>query len=296
MGRETVMPYGVPGTERKPSWLKIRVKNGSALAETEKLLRDLSLHTVCEEATCPNRMECFSSKTATFMILGEVCTRNCTFCDVASGTVFTPDPEEPEHVAEAVRKLGLKHAVITSVTRDDLPDGGASRFADVIEAVRKTSPGTTIEVLIPDFLGNAGALRKVIDAAPEIINHNVETVPSLYPEVRPQADYRRSLQLLKRVKEAKPSMITKSGIMLGLGEKEAEVLDVMKDLRAAGCDFITIGQYLAPSRDHHPVVEYVYPETFRRLEEAAYRLGFEAAASAPFVRSSYHAGEMLEAR
>jgi lipoyl synthase len=290
------MPYGVPGTERKPSWLKIRVKNGSALAETEKLLRDLSLHTVCEEATCPNRMECFSSKTATFMILGEVCTRNCTFCDVASGTVFTPDPEEPEHVAEAVRKLGLKHAVITSVTRDDLPDGGASRFADVIEAVRKTSPGTTIEVLIPDFLGNAGALRKVIDAAPEIINHNVETVPSLYPEVRPQADYRRSLQLLKRVKEAKPSMITKSGIMLGLGEKEAEVLDVMKDLRAAGCDFITIGQYLAPSRDHHPVVEYVYPETFRRLEEAAYRLGFEAAASAPFVRSSYHAGEMLEAR
>lgn len=290
------MPYGVSGTERKPSWLTIRVKNGSALAETEKLLRDLSLHTVCEEATCPNRMECFSSKTATFMILGEVCTRNCTFCDVASGTVFPPDPEEPEHVAEAVRKLGLKHAVITSVTRDDLPDGGASFFVDVIRAVRRRSPETTIEVLIPDFLGNADALRQVVDAGPEIINHNVETVPSLYPEVRPQADYRRSLQLLERVKEEKPSMITKSGIMLGLGEKEAEVLDVMKDLRAAGCDFITIGQYLAPSREHHPVVEYVYPETFRRLEEAAYRLGFEAAASAPFVRSSYHAGEMLKAR
>lgn len=289
------MPYGVPGTERKPSWLTIRVKNGSALAETEKLLRDLSLHTVCEEATCPNRMECFSSGTATFMILGEVCTRNCTFCDVTSGTVSPPDPEEPEHVAEAVRKLGLKHAVITSVTRDDLPDGGASTFADVIEAVRKTSPGTTIEVLIPDFVGNAGALRMVIDAAPEIINHNVETVPSLYPEVRPRADYRRSLRLLQRVKEAKPAMVTKSGIMLGLGEKEAEVLDVLKDLRSSGCDFITIGQYLAPSKDHHPVVEYVYPETFRRLEEAAYRLGFAAAASAPFVRSSYHAGEMLKA-
>lgn len=289
------MPYGAAAGERKPSWLTIRVKSSSALAETEKLLRDLSLHTVCEEATCPNRMECFSNRTATFMILGGVCTRNCTFCDVTSGQVLPPDPEEPGHVAEAVGKLGLKHAVITSVTRDDLPDGGAAHFVEVIQAVRRASPGTTIEVLIPDFLGDAGALGKVIAAGPEIINHNVETVPSLYPEVRPRADYSRSLQLLKRVKDAKPAMVSKSGIMLGLGETEAEVIDVLKDLRSGGCDFITIGQYLAPSKEHHPLVQYVYPETFRRLKEAAYRLGFTAAASAPFVRSSYRAGEMLEA-
>ena len=264
--------------------------------ETEQLLRDLQLHTVCEEATCPNRMECFSKRTATFMILGENCTRNCTFCDVHSGTVLPPDPEEPAHVAEAVRKLGLKHAVITSVTRDDLPDGGAFHFVKVIEAVRKISSGTTIEVLIPDFLGDADALQKVIDAGPEIINHNVETVPSLYPEVRPQADYKRSLELLGRVKQADPSMITKSGIMLGLGETEVEVVRVLQDLRDVGCDFLTIGQYLSPSKEHHPVIEYVYPETFSRLEKEAYGLGFFAVASAPFVRSSYHAGEMYAAR
>lgn len=297
MGRETdttgIKKYGIPGNERKPSWLTIRVKDNRNLAETEKLLRDLSLHTVCEEATCPNRMECFGSRTATFMVLGEVCTRNCTFCDVRSGPVSPPDPAEPKHVAEAVTALQLKHAVITSVTRDDLPDGGSDHFVRVIREIRAASPNTTIEVLIPDFQGDPEALRRVIEARPQIINHNLETVPSLYGEVRPQADYGRSLELLRGTKQIRPDMITKSGIMLGLGEKQHEVEAVLRDLRGAGCDFITIGQYLAPSKDHHPVVEYVYPEVFEALKDKAYELGFSAAASAPFVRSSYHAGEMF---
>ena len=286
--------YGVPGGGRKPPWIRIRVSSSPELDRTEELIRDLSLHTVCDEATCPNRSECFGKGTATFMVLGDVCTRNCTFCDVAGGEVQPPDPYEPKRVAEAASRLGLNHAVITSVTRDDLPDGGAGHFARVIRELKDKSPETDVEVLIPDFLGKEKALRTVLEAGPDVLNHNLETVPRLYPEVRPEADYRRSLELLRRGKETVPEILTKSGIMLGLGEREEEVTAVLEDLRAAGCDIVTIGQYLAPSKGHHPVVEYVYPEVFERLRARALEMGFKAAASAPFVRSSYHAAELVK--
>jgi lipoyl synthase len=278
---------------RKPDWLKIPVRGGRDLNEVKAVLKRLHLNTVCVEANCPNRMECFASRTATFMILGSVCTRNCRFCNVTPGEPEALDPGEPLRLAEAASELGLKHVVVTSVTRDDLPDGGAAHFAAVIRALRAKLPAATVEVLIPDFRGNAEALGTVIAAAPEIINHNVETVSRLYPAVRPQADYRRSLDLLRRVHAAGSGVAAKTGLMLGLGERRAEVLELFDDLRQAGCDFLTIGQYLAPSKAHYPVAEYVTPETFEEYRIEAESRGFRFVASAPFVRSSYKAAEAL---
>ncbi len=282
--------------KRKPEWLRIDLNKGRSLDYVKEILERFSLNTVCEEANCPNRMECFSKKTATFMILGSQCSRNCRFCNVTHGKPQPVDPEEPQHVAEAAVELGLKHVVVTSVTRDDLPDGGANHFSKVIKAIKALKNDMVVEVLIPDFRGSYEALKTVVKAKPEILNHNIETVPGLYPEVRPAALYERSLELLRRVKEIDSSVLTKSGIMVGLGEKEEEVIGVFKDLRAAGCDFLTIGQYLAPSSKHYPVVEYVTPEAFKKYKEAALNLGFSFVASAPLVRSSYNAAEMLEPR
>ncbi len=278
----------------KPDWIVKRVPFGPERRKIEETLKSLSLHTVCEQAGCPNLGECFCQKTATFMILGNQCTRNCTFCQVGKGSPLPVDTLEPEHVAQAVVKLELKHVVVTSVTRDDLPDGGAEHFARVIQAVHAASPQTTVEVLIPDFQGGMAALQTVIDKKPTVINHNIETIRRLYPEVRPMADYDRSLKLLQRVKAIAPDIRTKSGIMVGLGETYQEVLAVLRDLRTAGCEFLTIGQYLAPSKQHHPVVEYIRPELFESYKKDAKSLGFTYVASGPFVRSSYHAGEALQ--
>lgn len=275
--------------KRKPEWLKVQSNIGKVNTQVMNLVRELNLHTVCTEAGCPNCGECFGRRTATFMILGNVCSRNCRFCNVAKGTPLPVDENEPEHVARAVRELGLRHAVITSVTRDDLPDGGARHFAAVISAI-KNGHGQrppVVEVLIPDFQGDAAALQTVIGAGPDIINHNVETVPRLYPSVRPMAIYERSLALLKRVKQAGAGIATKSGIMAGLGEGFDEVLEVFRDLRKNGCDLLTIGQYLAPSKLHHPVVEYVHPDVFVQYRERAEAQGFQYVASGPLVRSSY---------
>ncbi len=280
--------------QRKPDWLKIKVQSGAEKTTVEKILEQLSLHTVCEEANCPNLMECFNRRTATFMILGKYCTRNCTFCNVTKATPSPVDLEEPLHVAEAVRELKLKHVVITSVTRDDLPDGGAAHFAEAIREVKKINLETVVEVLIPDFQGDFQSLRKVIEAQPEVINHNVETVPRLYPEVRPMAIYQRSLDLLKKTKEINQSILTKSGIMVGLGEKETEVIEVCKDLREVGCELLTIGQYLAPSREHHPVIEYVHPDIFEKYRVIGTEMGFKHIASGPLVRSSYQADKALK--
>lgn len=279
---------------RKPDWLKIKITSNSELHSVAEMMRELNLHTVCEEANCPNLMECFSKKTATFMILGRECTRNCTFCTVSKNVPTTVDMQEPIHVAEAVKQLGLKYVVITSVTRDDLPDGGADHFAKVIEAVRKTSVNTAIEVLIPDFQGDRDALYQVIKAKPKVINHNIETIKRLYPEVRPMANYDRTLELLNRVKEMDPSIYSKSGFMVGLGETQEEVIKLLSDLREFGCDIVTIGQYLAPSNKHHPVIEYVPPEIFEIYKQKAEEMGFQYVASSPLVRSSYHAGEAFE--
>lgn len=280
--------------QRKPEWLRVRVSGGSKREEVEEILKRLSLHTVCEQASCPNIMECFGRRTATFMILGRVCTRNCTFCDVHKGNPDRVDVNEPLHVAQAVQELKLRHVVVTSVTRDDLADGGAGHYAAVIGKIRELNPEVVIEVLIPDFEGSYDALAAVIDAGPDILNHNVETVPRLYPEVRPMAVYNRSLELLRNVKKLKKDTYTKSGIMLGLGENEQEVLEVFRDLREAGCDFLTVGQYLAPSKDHHPVVEYVHPDIFEDYKEKALAIGFRYVASAPLVRSSYQADKAME--
>ena len=277
----------------KPDWIVKRLPYGPNRKKVEETLRGLSLHTVCEQAGCPNIGECFCNKTATFMVLGNQCTRNCTFCQVSKGEPQTVDPSEPAKVAEAVARLGLKHVVVTSVTRDDLPDGGADHFAQVIRAVQVRCPGTTIEVLIPDFQGDIDALQTVIAANPTVINHNVETVERLYPRIRPMANYARSLELIKRVKSTAPKIKTKSGLMVGFGETFDEVLNVMQDLRAVGCDFLTIGQYLAPSSQHHPVIEYVHPDTFEKYKKEAQTMGFRYVASGPFVRSSYHAAEAL---
>jgi len=280
--------------QRKPDWLRIKTLGGKNRTQVEKLLSRLSLHTVCEEANCPNIMECFSSKTATFMILGSMCTRNCTFCNVTKGKTQQVDEDEPLHVAKAVEELGLMHVVVTSVTRDDLPDGGAGHFAKVIHKIRELNPEVAVEVLIPDFKGSREALQTVIDAKPEIINHNIETIPRLYPEVRPMAVYERSLELIKNVKASSPEILTKSGIMLGLGESFDEVIETFKDLRKADCDLLTVGQYIAPSPKHHPVVEYIHPDIFEKYREKALELGFKYVASGPLVRSSYHAAKALE--
>lgn len=282
----------VDNKKRKPSWLKVKINQGSNLTFVEDLLQRRSLHSVCNEAKCPNRGECYSKKIATFIVLGKVCTRNCTFCTVTKGETELPDPKEPENIALAVKELELRHVVVTSVTRDDLDDGGAYHFAEIITKIRKSSPSVIIEVLIPDFKGSEKDLRTIIEANPDIINHNMETIESLYNEVRPQADYASSLELLRRVKEIKPSIITKSGIMLGLGETEDDIYNLLKDLKGVGCQILTIGQYLAPSDAHHEVVEYVPPEMFNNYRVFAEKLGFLAVASAPMVRSSYNAEEM----
>ena len=279
---------------RKPRWLRVRSPSSPRAREIKGLLREHELHTVCEEASCPNLGECFGSGTATFMILGEVCTRRCAFCDVATGRPAPPDPLEPAHLAQAVRAMGLDFAVITSVDRDDLPDGGADQFAAVIRELREQCPGTGVEVLTPDFRGcEEEALARLAQQPPDVFNHNVETVPELYHSVRPSADYARSLGLLRRFRDVVPDVPTKSGLMLGLGETLDQVRGVMRDLRAHGVDILTLGQYLAPSPHHHPVRAYIPPETFAELEAEARGLGFLAVNAGPLVRSSYHAGDYL---
>ena len=273
----------------KPAWLRKRLPVGKGFQEVEQSLMTNRLHTICQEACCPNQGECFSKGIATFLIMGNVCTRNCRFCAVTSGKPSPLDPDEAARLAEEVTDLGLRFVVVTSVTRDDLPDGGAAHFAGVIASIRKRNRDTGVEVLIPDFRGSDSALAVVVYAEPEVLNHNVETVPRLYTSVRPQAAYSRSLGLLKKAKELCGSLIIKSGLMVGLGEKKEEIVSVMRDLRGAGCDIITIGQYLCPSDQHYPVLEYVKPDTFAAYEEIAFDLGFKGVASSPFVRSSYNA-------
>jgi lipoic acid synthetase len=276
----------------KPKWLRRSLPTGPEYEKIRQLLKSHDLTTVCREAKCPNQFECYGKGTATFMILGERCTRNCRFCAVGHKPESLPDPEEPERVAEAVVILGLRYAVVTSVTRDDLADGGASFFAETIRALRKRSPKTLVEVLIPDLQGNWQALKTILDAGPDVLNHNIETVAALYPEVRPQAQYRRSLELLRQAKVISPRIPTKSGIMLGFGETHTDVQQTWHDLLAAGCDILTMGQYLQPSADHLPVHRFLPPEEFTELETEALALGFAGVASAPFVRSSYQAEKL----
>ena len=281
----------MPETRRKPDWLKVKAPLGETYSEIKKLLGDLHLHSVCEEANCPNRYECWSNKTATFMILGDRCTRSCKFCNVTSGDPRNPDENEPRQVAQAVSKMGLKYAVITSVTRDDLPDGGASVFAETISAVRQANPGIGIEVLIPDFGGDPESLATVLDASPDVLNHNVETTRRLTPVVRSGADYDRSLELLRRVAESGRDIRTKSGLMVGLGETLGELKQTFEDLAGVSCQLLTIGQYLAPSDEHYPVERYYRPVEFEELKEIALGCGFDSVLSGPLVRSSYHARE-----
>lgn len=283
--------YGNKKILEKPPWLTIKAPNPAHLNEMKEMLTQLNLQTVCESAMCPNQGECFAKRTATFMILGKVCTRNCAFCAVLKGAPDAIDDDEPGNVAKASLKLGLKHVVITSVTRDDLPDGGAGHFASTINVLKKHCPGVTIEVLIPDFAGRHDSVREVVIAGPNIINHNIETIPRLYPTVRPKADYKRSLQLLKSVKKLAPGIKTKSGIMVGLGETESEIEEVFYHLKRNNCDMVTIGQYLRPSPSHLPVIEYITPATFKKYESLAQSIGLVASAG-PFVRSSYKAAEL----
>ena len=278
----------------KPEWLRRSAPDPVVLAGMKELMDGLQLHTVCESANCPNSGECFARGVATFMILGDVCTRNCTFCAVKHGQPVLPDVNEPENIVEAVKKMGLRHVVVTSVTRDDLPDGGACQFANVVEAVRAYNSQISVEVLIPDFQGSLSALETVVASHPEVINHNVETVPRLYSRVRPQADYKRSIQLLKRVKSMAGGLLTKSGLMVGLGERREEVIQVMEDLRGVDCDLLTIGQYLRPSANHYDVVRFVSPAEFKEYEDAGMAMGFKGVASAPLVRSSFQADKMLK--
>jgi len=282
----------VQAQPKKPDWIRVKAPGGAGYAETHRIMREHKLTTVCEEAGCPNVGECWSQGHATMMIMGEICTRGCTFCNVATGKPQTLDAFEPGRVANAVEKLGLKHVVITSVDRDDLEDGGAEHFAQTIRAVRHRSPDTTIEILTPDFLKCApSVLEEVVAAKPDVFNHNLETVPGLYPEVRPGARYFHSLRLLQRVKELDPTMFTKSGIMVGLGEDRQGVLQVMDDMRAADVDFITIGQYLQPTPRHHRVDRFVTPDEFKAYEKSAWGKGFLMVSATPLTRSSYHAGD-----
>src|SRR3990172_410326 len=280
------------GRQRLPSWARRKIGIHGSIHKMKEVLRREGLHTVCEEARCPNIGECFSKPTATFMVMGDVCTRDCGFCDVTAGTPKLLDTEEPVKIARVSRELGLKHVVITSVTRDDLPDGGAGHFAATIRELRKAIPDASIEVLTPDFKGDVVFLMPLAKEPPDIFNHNIETVPRLYSVVRPQADYERSLKVLKSMKALKPEIITKSGIMLGLGEKREEVLAVMNDLRGIGCDVLTIGQYLRPSKENLPVVEYIDEEVFAEYGDIAREKGFIHVASAPLVRSSFNAEEV----
>jgi lipoic acid synthetase len=276
---------------RKPDWIRVKAPVSKGYAATHAIMRENGLHTVCEEAGCPNIGECWEKKHATFMIMGDTCTRACAFCNVKTGLPAALDPNEPAHVGEATAKLGLAHIVVTSVDRDDLPDGGADHFAQTIRAIRARCPSTTIEVLTPDFLRKDGAVEQVVAARPDVFNHNLETVPSLYLTVRPGARYFASLRLLQRVKEIDATMFTKSGIMVGLGEERNEVLQVMDDLRSAEVDFLTIGQYLQPTRKHHPVLRFVPPDEFEALKTIAFAKGFLMVSSSPLTRSSHHAGE-----
>src|SRR5690242_2857742 len=275
----------------KPDWIRVRAPNTRGYADTRKIVKENGLVTVCEEAGCPNIGECWEKKHATFMIMGDTCTRACAFCNVKTGLPGALDADEPVHVGEATAKLGLAHVVVTSVDRDDLADGGAQHFAQTISAIRQRCPSTTIEVLTPDFLRKQGAVETLVAAKPDVFNHNLETVPSLYLTVRPGARYFHSLRLLQHVKELDPAMFTKSGIMVGLGETRNEVLQVMDDLRSAGVDFLTVGQYLQPTRKHHEVKRFVPPDEFKSLETVAYTKGFLMVASSPLTRSSHHAGE-----
>jgi lipoyl synthase len=276
---------------RKPDWIRVKAPGSPKWAETNRIVKENGLVTVCQEAGCPNIGECWEQKHATFMIMGDTCTRACAFCNVKTGMPQALDPKEPEHIAIAVEKLGLNHVVITSVDRDDLADGGAKHFVEVIEAIRARSPKTTIEILTPDFLRKPGAIETVARARPDVFNHNLETVPSKYLKVRPGARYFSSIRLLQLVKEVDPTIFTKSGIMVGLGEERNEVLQLMDDLRAADVDFMTIGQYLAPTRKHHPVLDFITPDAFRSYETIAYAKGFLMVSATPLTRSSHHAGE-----
>jgi lipoic acid synthetase len=278
----------------KPDWIRVRAPGPGAFAETSRIVRERGLNTVCVEASCPNIGECWAVRHATFMILGDTCTRACAFCNVKTGVPGALDLAEPACVGDATAKLGLKHVVVTSVDRDDLDDGGAAHFAQTIGEIRRQSPGTTIEVLTPDFLRKDGALERVVEAKPDVFNHNLETVPSLYLIVRPGARYYHSVRLLARVKELDPSIFTKSGIMVGLGEERNEILQVMDDLRSAEVDFLTVGQYLQPTRKHHPVVRYVEPAEFEAFKTIAFAKGFLMVSSSPLTRSSHHAGEDFE--
>ena len=276
----------------KPPWLKVRMPSESGYFQVSEILKANRLHTICQSARCPNMGECWARKTATFLVLGDTCTRNCGFCAVKKGRPADPDPNEPEHVAGVVRELGLRHAVVTSVTRDDLDDGGASVFAAVIRAVREASPGTTIEVLVPDFGGIGSSLDLVLAAGPDILNHNLETIEALYPAIsRPAANYRRSLDLLSAAK--KKGALTKSGLMIGLGERYEDILRTLSDLRRAGCDLLTLGQYLRPTPNHHPVEKYYSPLEFDQLRDIALDFGFVDAAAGPLVRSSYQADKLF---
>jgi len=276
-------------SKRRPRWIRVRAPETESYHWLKRLMRAKELHTVCEEAHCPNMGECWGNRTATFLILGDTCTRNCRFCDVQTGRPGPLDPEEAEHVAQAVQAMDLKHAVITSVDRDDLPDGGASVFAAVIRRIRELQPGCTVEVLIPDFRGELEPLRTVMDERPEILNHNVETVPRLFRTIQPQCRYQWSLDVLRNAKELWPEAVTKSGIMVGLGETVDEVLNVMHDLRRIDVDILTVGQYLQPSREHAPIVRYYEPDEFEMFKERGYEMGFRWVESAPLVRSSYNA-------
>lgn len=276
---------------RKPDWIRVKAPTSRGFAETQEIVRSKGLVTVCQEAGCPNIGECWTKKHATMMILGEVCTRACSFCNVSTGKPSPVDTDEPRRVAEAVYEMGLEHVVITSVDRDDLEDGGAMHFVSVIEEIRKASPGTTIEILTPDFLRKDGWENRVIDAGPDVFNHNLETVPRLYFSIRPGARYYHSLRLLERVKLRDENQFTKSGLMVGLGESKEEVMQVMDDMRSAGIDFLTIGQYLQPTRKHAAIDRYVHPDEFRAYEEIARSKGFLMVSASPLTRSSYHAGE-----
>jgi lipoic acid synthetase len=278
---------------RIPPWLRIKLPNNENFSNTSELIGDLHLNTVCQSAKCPNKWECFSKNVATFLIMGAICTRNCAFCNIASGDMEPLDPTEPARVAEAARRLRLKHVVITSVTRDDLADGGSGHFAATIRAVREAMPECTVEVLIPDFQGDEQALGTVLDARPNVLNHNLETVPVLYDAIRPQADYRQSLAVLENAKRMAPDIPTKSGIMVGLGETDEQIMTVLDDLAAIDCDIVTIGQYMQPSRQHPMVKRYVEPEVFERYAEEGEKRGIRHMFSAPLVRSSYNAADFV---
>ena len=288
-------PDAPPARRRKPDWIRVRAPGSPGYAETRRLMRRLALNTVCEEAACPNIGECWASGHATVMILGSVCTRKCAFCNVATGRPDLLDPHEPDRLADAVAELGLRHVVVTSVDRDDLPDGGAAHFVRCIERIRDAAPGTTVEVLTPDFQRKDGAVEAVARARPDVYNHNLETVPRLYRRVRPAARYAHSLWVLRRARETTPALFTKSGLMVGLGETEDEILAVMADMRAHDVDFLTIGQYLQPSPRHHPVVDYVHPDRFAAWREAARKMGFLMVSASPLTRSSYHADSDFQA-